>query len=244
MWRLRRNISEEDGQALPLVLVALAVGTMLTSLLLVRTSAISRAGMRLEEGQKAHSSAEAGVEWALWKLKGNPDLTDSETYTSTPLEPFPSGEINGAIFPAVQIRLIAGSNVGITETNSPDWQEGGGPQCYPITLAAPGTITVTVDSPGKHIWIYLLQASQPCEKPGEDPPLGGATPYVVTFPDQPAGDYKILVQTSPPAGGSLSMLIEYPSASYQVRSQADERAITAEVKASYQGITVTSWRVE
>lgn len=244
MRQLRRDMSEEDGQALSLVLVALFVGTMLTSLLLVRASAFLRAGARLEQGQKALSSAEAGVEWALWRVKANPELTTSETYTSIPLEPFPSEGVNGTSFPGAQIRLIPGTNVGITETNCPDWEQGGGPHCYPLTLAAPGTITVTVDSPGKHIWIYLLLASQPCEKPAEDPPLGGETPYVVTFPDTPAGNYKILVLTSPPASGSLTMLIEYPSASYQIRSQSGERIITAEVKATYQGITVTSWRVE
>jgi len=236
-------MSEEEGQALPLVLAALAVGTLLVSLFLMHASATLRAGSRLDEELRARYAVEAGIEWALWRLKADPGLTDSEVYTGTPLEPFPGEGINGAAFPTAQIRLIPGTNVGITETDCPDWEEGGGPQCYPITLAAPGTITITVGSGANHVWICLLEASEPCEK-GDCPKAGGQTPYVVTFPDQPAGDYKILVLTAPHGGGSIGMLIEYPCASYQIRSQAGGRIINARVTASYQGITITSWLVE
>ena len=80
-----RLTGASPGQALPLALVALAVGTLLVSPFLADVSVNLLAGRRTDENIVRYYSAEAGIEWGLWRLKNNPLLTTEETYTGTPL---------------------------------------------------------------------------------------------------------------------------------------------------------------
>jgi hypothetical protein len=229
----------EGGQALPLALVALAVGALLVSPFLADVSANLLAGRRTNANITDYYSAEAGIEWGLWRLKNNPLLTTEETYTTTPLEPTPSS-INGDDFPTAEIRFV--SSAGASETVTPDWQPPDGAKCYAVTSTADGSIFVVVDpADAGDVWVALLSDSAPCVNPG-GPPVGGASPYTVQFPDQPAGSYQVLVETPP--GGWKTLMINYPVASYDLRSERDGRAITVRATASPNAVRVISWQLD
>lgn len=109
-WILLR--AGEQGQALPLALVALAVGAILVAPFLTNVSVNVIASRRTEEAIADCYSTDAGVEWGLWMLKNDPSLTTSATYTETPLQPTPAA-INGDSFPTTEIRYVSsggGSN--------------------------------------------------------------------------------------------------------------------------------------
>lgn len=102
----------EDGQALPLALVALAIGTVLVTPFLANVSVNVIASRRTEEAISDRYSVDAGIEWGLWRLKNDPALTSSATYTETPLQPTPAA-INGDSFPTTEVRFVSadgGSN--------------------------------------------------------------------------------------------------------------------------------------
>ena len=225
----------EGGQALPLALVALAVGTLLVSPFLADVSANLLAGRRTDENIAGYYSAEAGIEWGLWRLKNNPLLTTEETYTPTPLEPTPTS-INGDSFPTTEIRFVSGA--GASETITPDWPPDAG-TCYPITSTADGSIFVVVETPDVGVGVALLSD---CENPGPLEPLGGSSPYTVEFSDRPAGSYDVWVQTPPGSSGTLT--INYPVASYDLRSERDGRSITVRAAASPDAVKVISWQLD
>jgi hypothetical protein len=229
----------ERGQALPLALVALAVGTLLVSPFLADVSANLLAGRRTDENIADYYSAEAGIEWGLWRLKNNPLLTTEETYTGTPLEPTPSA-INDGSFPTTEICSVPGA--GASETITPAWQPGDGAKCYDVTSTDSGPIFVVVGTGADDVWVTLLSGSASCEKPGGLEPLSGASPYTVEFPGQSAGSYRVLVETAPPVTGTL--MINYPVASYDLRSERDGRAITVRATASPNAVKVISWQLD
>jgi len=230
----------QGGQALPLALVALAVGTLLVSPFLADVSANLLAGRRTDENIAGYYSAEAGIEWGLWRLKNNPLLTTEETYTPAPLEPTPTS-INGDIFPTTEVRFVPGA--GASEAITPDWQTGDGPKCYAVTSTADGSIFVVVDAvDASDLWVTLLSGSASCEKPVGLELLSGASPYTVEFANQPADSYQVLVETVPPVTGTL--MINYPVASYDLRSERDGRAITVRTTASPNAVKVISWQLD
>jgi hypothetical protein len=57
-------------------------------------------------------STDAGMEWGLWRLKNDPALTTSPTYTETPLQPTPAA-INGQSFPTTEIRYVSSAGASV-----------------------------------------------------------------------------------------------------------------------------------
>ena len=229
----------QGGQALPLALVALAVGTLLVSPFLADVSANLLAGRRTDENIADYYSADAGIEWGLWRLKNKPLLTTEETYTPAPLEPTPTS-INGDSFPTTEIRFVSGADA--SETITPDWQTGDGPKCYAVTSTADGSIFVVVETGADDVWVTLLSGSASCEKPGELEPLSGISPYTLEFANQPADSYQVLVETAPSGTGTLT--INCAVASYDLQSERDGRAITVRATASPNAVKVISWQLD
>jgi hypothetical protein len=231
----------QGGQALPLALVALAVGTLLVSPFLADVSANLLAGRRTDENIAGYYSADAGIEWGLWRLKNKPLLTTEETYTPTPLEPTPTS-INGDSFPTTEIRFVSGADA--SETITPDWQTGDGPKCYAVTSTESGPIFVVVNTADtSDVWVTLLSGlDSSCVMPVGLEPLSGISPYTVEFADQPAGSYQVLVETAPSGTGTL--MINYAVASYDLQSERDGRAITVRATASPNAVKVISWQLD
>jgi len=103
----------EEGQALPLALVALAVGTLLVTPFLANVSVNVIASRQTEEAIADRYSADAGMEWGLWWLKNDPALTTSTTYIEAPLQPTPTA-INGDSFPTTEVRFVSGDGGSAT----------------------------------------------------------------------------------------------------------------------------------
>jgi hypothetical protein len=232
-----RLAGASPGQALPLALVALAVGTLLVSPFLADVSANLLASRHTDENIADYYSADAGIEWGLWRLKTNLTSPASAcpTYSGTPLEPVPSS-INGGGFPTTEICSV--SNGGAAETITPVWQ-GGGVKCYDFTSSAAGSVFVVVTS-AADVSVALLAGSDNCEKPIGLEPLSGESPYTFEFRGQAAGSYKVLVDTAD-AGGTL--MINYPVASYDLKSTRNGRTITVRATASLSAVRVISWQL-
>ena len=228
----------QSGQALPLALVALAVGTVLVTPFLTNVSVNLLASRQTDEAIADYYSADAGIEWGLWRLKSDPTLTTTTTYEEAPLQPTPVS-INGDSFPTTEIRFVSGA--GSSETITPAWQSGGGAKCYPLTSTDSGSIFAVVESDANSVWVTLLSGSASCTKPGGLEALSGTSPYTVQFASQAAGSYQVLVQTAPPGSGTLD--INYPIASYDLRSQRDGRTITTRATASTNAVTIISWQL-
>jgi len=237
-------MNDEKGQALPLVLLALAVGTLVIAPFLGQASS-SLIGSRIYgEAITELYSCDAGIEWALWRLKGNPELTTNTEYDSTPLQSFPS-QINGSSFPTTEIRFVAGA--GATETITPEWQDGEGEHTYDFDTTDKGSITVTIDN---------ITASKPVivelsHVPGQpDYEFQGDGPYIAEFEIDSAGSYNILVtlprdiKYGPLGPGPITIAITYPIASYDIRAQQGDCTITVRATASYLATEVISWQIE
>jgi hypothetical protein len=105
--------AREDGQALPLALIAFAVGAVLVAPFLTNVSVNLITSRRTEEAIADRYSTDAGMEWGLWRLKNDPALTTSPTYTETPLQPTPAA-INGDSFPTTEIRYVSSAGASVT----------------------------------------------------------------------------------------------------------------------------------
>ncbi|MBN1191935.1 MAG: hypothetical protein JXA46_19440 [Dehalococcoidales bacterium] len=103
-----RRTANERGQALPIVLGILALGTMVVSPFLGHASASLISTQSYKEMLCEQYSADAGVEEAIWRLVEDdlssqiPEVNDRTTYTM-------SGEING-IQPVVTVTRISCEN--------------------------------------------------------------------------------------------------------------------------------------
>ena len=234
-----RLTGASPGQALPLALIALAVGALLVSPFLADVSVNLLASHRTDENIADYYAADAGIEWGLWRLKNDPALTTSSTYTAAPLQPTPSS-INGDDFPTTEVRFVSGA--GAAETIAPAWQPGGGAKCYPVTSTDDGSIFVVVETDANNVWVALLSGLASCQKPPGLPALGGSSPYALEFADQPAGSYQVLVETAPPSSGTLT--VNYPIASYDLRSERDGRTITVRATAGSNAVKVISWQLD
>ena len=53
------------------------------------------------------------MEWGLWRLKNDPTLTTSTTYTETPLQPTPAA-VNGDSFPTTEIRFVSSAGASVS----------------------------------------------------------------------------------------------------------------------------------
>jgi hypothetical protein len=231
--------AREEGQALPLALIAFAIGTVLVTPFLTNVSVNVIASRQTEEMIADRYSADAGIEWGLWRLQNDPTLTTSPTYTETPLQPTPAA-INGQSFPTTEIRFVSGA--GASETVTPTWQTGAGPQCYPLTSTDSGSIYIRIETDAATVNAGLDDLPSSCPGGPLNPP-GGTSPYVVEFAGKAAGSYQVVVETDPvdPLG---TLTINYPIASYDLRSQRDGRTITARVTASPNGVSIVSWQID
>ena len=100
--------SGESGQALPLALIAMALGALLVAPFLTNVSvnllAARRDGVAVQDGY----ATDSGVEWGLWRLLADPALTTSPSYTELPLQPTPVS-VNGDAFPTTEVRRVSSS---------------------------------------------------------------------------------------------------------------------------------------
>jgi len=239
MRKILRRAGTSSGQALPLALIALAIGAVLVTPFLTDVSVNLLASRRTDEAIADYYSTDAGVEWGLWRLKNDPTLTTSTTYEEAPLQPTPVS-VNDDSFPTTEIRFVSG--VGAAETITPTWQTGTGEKCYPLTSTDSGFIFAVVETDASDVWVTLLSESASCVKPGGLEPLGGTSPYTVQFGSEPAGSYQVLVETDPASSGTLTII--YPIASYDLRSERDGRSITARATASTNAVTIISWQLD
>ncbi len=227
-------INDEKGQVLPLAMLALALGSLVITPFINYASS-SLIGSRVYKGVMTEQySCDAGVEWALWKLKGDPLLTTSTTYDAAPLEPF-SGEINSSSFPTTEIRFVEGSED--SEVQTLEWETEAGWNDYPLDMLGPGTISLEVETEAPFVKVKLL---------GGKPQLYILDlPYEIELEIESAGSYIVQVET-PSFRGLVTMVVtvNYPAAIYDIRAQKDNSIITARAKASYLGIGVISWQVE
>jgi len=236
---IRRLHGDSRGQVLPLALAALAMGAVLVSPFLVDASVNLLASRRVDASIKDYYSADAGVEWALWRLQANPALTDSTDFTEAPLQPTPPA-LNGSTFPTTEIRRV--HSAGMSQTITPDWQSGGGAKCYDFTSSESGTVFAIVEVEANNVWLTLLPGSDDCRKPPGLNPMGGTSPYEAQFSDVAAGSYRLLVETAPPSTGTVT--INFPVAAYDIRSQRNGRAITCRATATDNAVRIVSWQLE
>ena len=228
-------MNSEKGQVLPLALLALALGSVVITPFIGYASS-SLIGSRIyEEVMTEQYSADAGVEWALWKLKGNPLLTTNTAYHADSLEPIPS-EINGPSFPTTEIRFVEDSED--SEETTLEWRsDPGWKYVYELEMEGPGTVTLEFETAAEHVKVWLGQTVVYNE-------LG--PPYEeLVLQINSEGTYIIQVQT--PSDGVLVIMVvttTYPAAIYDIRAQQDNSIITVRAKASYLGIGVISWQVE
>lgn len=237
--RLFRRIDDSRGQVLPLALAALAIGALLVSPFLVDASVNLLASRHVDTSIRDYYSADAGVEWALWRLKANPTLTASTSYTAAPLQPTPPA-VNGSPFPTTEIRRVAG---GTSETTTPAWQNG--LHCYDFTTTETGLIFAVVGVNANSVWMAFLAGSDPCQRPPALGPMAGTTPYRLQSSVLPAGSYKLLVDTDPanPAD-PRTVTINYPVAAYDIRSVTNGRTITSRAAAGANAVKIISWQLE
>ena len=239
-------MNSEKGQALPLALLALVIGVLVTAPFLTHASS-SLIGSRIYgQAISEQYSCDAGVEWALWRLKENPVLTTNTTYHTSSLEPIPS-EINGSSFPTTELRFV--EDAGATETITPQWQDGKGKHDYNIDTTDSGTITVVIDNitASKIVKVMLKKA-------GEQPTyeFSGDGPYAAVFETDSAGSYIVVVQLPNPekteygplGDGAITITITYPIASYDIRAQKGDCVTTVRATASYLTTRVISWQIE
>ncbi len=199
--------NSERGQALPLALLVLAVGTLVIAPFLGHASS-SLIGSRIYgQAITEQYSCDAGVEWALWRLKENPVLTTDTAYRSSVLEPIPT-EVNGSSFPTTEIRYV--ENAGGTATITPEWVDGQGWYDYPIGLVTSGTLTVVIDNitASQKVLIRLKDESAPTQD------FEGDGPYIANFEIDYTGScivqVKLPKEYRPLGPGPITITITYP----------------------------------
>jgi hypothetical protein len=236
--RFYRLMSDSRGQVLPLALAALAIGTLLVSPFLVDASVNLLASRKIDASVKDYYSTDAGIEWALWRLKANPALTSSTSYVQAPLQPTPPA-VNGSPFPTTEIRRVSG---GSTQTTTLEGQSLGAARCYDFATTESGLLFGIVEVEADSVWMTFLPGTDPCQRPPGLGPMAGTTPYRLQSWELPAGSYRLLVETSPPATGLVT--INYPVAAYDIRSQTNGRLITSRATAGQNSVKIVSWQME
>jgi hypothetical protein len=238
MRRISHSRRGDAGQALPLAIVALALGALLVTPLMQGASTSSRFTNTVGTRAKERYSMDAGVEWSGWRLLSDPLLTSDSSFTSTPLEPFPSA-VNGAPFPATEIRFV--SSAGNVEPLAPAWLAGGGDQCYSFSASDAGTLSVNVTVDSGSVWMTLLASTDACVRPVGLAAISGASPYGADFALPSAGAYQLLVGVDTATSGTVQMSV--PAATYDVRSVVGARSVISRLIAGYSGVRVASWHL-
>jgi hypothetical protein len=228
------------AQALPIAMGALALGAILITPLLVGAGTASQATNLVGLRAKERYSMDAGVEWSGWRLLSDPRLTTVTSFTAVPLQPLPAA-VNGASFPATDIRFVNGA--GAVEAQTPAWQGGGGVKCYAFSASEAGTLSVrvtvpSVTVPSGTVTAALLPAAASCALPGGAP--AGGSPFGADFPLPAAGAYQLLLSTTA-SSGTIQMSV--PAATYEVRSAVGSRNVVARLVAGYSGVRVASWQL-
>jgi len=225
----------ESGQATILAMLALGAGMLVIAPFLGHLSTALVAGRNYHAVEVDRYSSDAGVEWGLWRVKLDPSLTTSTTYTSSPLTPFPS-QVNGDSFPTTEIKFVG--STGTTETLTPAWQSGTNWKSYPFTTTDACTVTVTVTGPTRVVRFRFNGDQRNFSKP----------PYTTTYNVPSAGSWVMEVRTPGYRGpGTITMVLTYGVANiYDIRSTATNCVTT--VRCTVDIITGTvaidSWLVE
>jgi len=201
----------ELGQALPLALLVLAAGVLLVSPFLGHVSSAMIGSRTYGEAIIEKYSCDAGVEWALWRLKANPVLTTNTNYHTSSLQPLPTW-INGDSFPTTEIRYVESAGGG-TATITPEWQDGKGWHDYLVGPVVPGTLTVTIDNitASQNVQIKLKNPSRPTQS------FKGDGPYVATFETDYSSSCTVRVKLpktskyGPMGPGPITITITYPT---------------------------------
>ena len=229
-------MNSEKGQTFPLALIALAVGSLVISPFLGHASSMLTGSRIYGQAISEQYSCDAGIEWALWKLKGNPlELTDNTSYDAAPLGTTPSG-INGPSFPTTEIRFVEDGEHSKEETvewvTEPGWNE------HLLDMPGPGTLDLMIETEAPFVKVKLLG-----DKPKEYNLF--FPPFELELQIGSAGIYIIQVET-PGYTGLVTMTITttYPAAIYDIRAQKDNTIITARAEASNLRVGVRSWQVE
>jgi hypothetical protein len=209
-----RMRNRELGQALPLALLVLAAGVLIATPFLGHVSSAMIGSRTYGEAIIEKYSCDAGVEWALWRLKENPVLTTNTSYHTASLQPIPS-EINGDSFPATEIRYVeTEGGGGGTATITPEWQDGHGWHNYPLGQIEPGTVTVTIDNIIAYHFV-MIRLDNP---PGPPQFFWWVGPYVANFEIYSAGSCTVQVYLpntrfyGPMGPGPITITITYPTA--------------------------------
>jgi hypothetical protein len=235
---VRGRVRGVRGQALPIAVVALAVGAVLITPFLTGAGTDSRATGVVGIRAKERYSMDAGVEWSGWRLLSNPRITTDTSFNATVLQPFPA-TVNGSAFPQTEIRYVAGG--GAVESQAPAWQGGGGDKCYTFSASEAGTLSARITVNSGQVWVALLAAAASCTRPGGLQPLWGASPYGADVTLPAAGTYQLLIGVDTATSGSLTMSV--PAATYEVRSIVGSRNVIARLVAGYSGVRVSSWQL-
>ncbi len=89
--------SAQEGRALVMALIVLAVGSLLIPLFLAHASTNLLATRVTEEGMKEQYAADAGVEYAMWKLANDPNFVETVRLSTNPVTVDPPTSINNII---------------------------------------------------------------------------------------------------------------------------------------------------
>jgi hypothetical protein len=236
--RASARMRSTRGQALPLAVAALAVGALLVTPLLSGAATGSKAANAIGRRALERYSMDAGVEWSGWHLLSNPRLTADTVFSTAPLEPLPSS-VNGAAFPATEIRYVAGA--GAVESQVPAWISGAGDQCYTFSASEAGTVSARINVDGGHVWAALLNAADPCTRPAGLQPLSGSSPFGADVLLATPGTFKLLIGRDAATTGTIELSV--PAATYEVRSVVGSRSVTARIVAGYSGVRIDSWQL-
>ncbi len=206
--------NSESGQALPLALLVLTAGMLIATPFIGQVNSTMIGSRTYAEVITEQHSCDAGVEWALWRLKENPVLTTNLDYHTAPLAPLPS-EINGASFPATEIRYVeTGGGGGGAATMTPPWQDGKGWHDYLVGEVVPGTLTVVIDNitASQNVEIRLKNPSRPTQH------FQGDGPYIAIFEVDYSDSCTVQVKLpkedkyGPMGPNPITITITYPSA--------------------------------
>jgi len=222
----------ESGQATTLALLALGAGMLVIAPFLGHLSAGLVASRNYHAVVSDRYSSDAGVEWGLWRVKLNPNITSSTVYTSTPLQPFPA-TVNGAAFPTTEIRYAGAA--GSTVTLTPAWQAGTNWKQYPFATTAAGTVTVTVTGPTGTVRFRFNGVERSFNNP----------PYTTTYDVPSAGNWIMEVRTPSYSGqGTITLVLTYSGRAYDIRSTSASCVTTVRCSAVAGAVRIDSWLVE
>ncbi len=240
IWRRRLEaLRDARGQALPLAIAALAVGALLVTPLLTGASTDSRYTNQVGIRALERYSMDAGIEWSGYLLISNPLLTSDTSFEPiTAFSPLPPATVNGAAFPATQVRFVAGA--GAVEAQTPVWNSGALLECYDVQASDAGTLSARITTSSGQVRATLLPGVASCPSGPLAPPFA-SSPYQADFTLASAGTYKLVIETDVATTGTITLSV--PAATYEVASTVGSRSSVARLVAGYSGLKVASWQL-